>query len=399
MKTDRINEEMQKLVDMQEMAGGALIVRHHGKEVYKGKWGYADIQGKKPVDYNTMWLLCSMSKPITAAAVMLLIEQGKMGLDDKISQYIPGFKHMRVCAKRVGVDGSYQPDPHHPEGMTIPEILDGMEYVDAKREITVRDLLTHSSGLGMEAPGLTFMERVNSHEDVLATRIAKWTNCPLDFQPGEGTGYSPYASMEILGHIAELISGYDYQTFLKKHIFEPLGIRDITFQLSEDQHERLACLYKGENGKLEYVPEKDNGLWGTDLEAGYFSGAAGMTGSIEDYDKITTMFAQGGIYNGTRLLKEETVRMIYEERGERALDLVPGVRWGLGMAVFYQPSAIGIHVPEGTYGWSGAYGTHMFIHPDSGISATFAMNRADIGGATSPIARKVEEVVFDRFLG
>ena len=393
-----ITEELQKLVDSEEMAGAALIVRKHGEELYRNTWGYANCETKVPVNYDTMYMLCSMSKPITAIATLILLEQGHFSLDDPLDKFLPEFAEEKVCETRVGQDGSYEPSEKYPEGMSLEELLKKMEYVPAKRKLTIRDLLTHSSGLGMEGIGLTYMSQVNADGDTLATRIAKWSDCPLDFQPGEGTGYSPFASMDILGHIVELVSSMEFPTFLGKKLFQPLGIKDITFLMSPEQHERFATLYKKEGSHLVPVPEEKNGLEAINAKTGYYSGAAGMIGSLEEYDKLTTMLACGGELNGVRILKEETVNSIYQERGENRLDLLPGVSWGLGMAVFYQPELSGFSVGKGTFGWSGAYGTHMFVHPESGISATFVMNREDIGGAVSPIARKVEELVFGTFL-
>lgn len=395
---DIIAKEMQKLVDANEMSGAALIVRKHGKEIYRNKWGYADLEKKKPVEYNTMYLLCSMSKPITAVATLMLAEEGKLSIDDTVDQYIPDFVNDKVCEIRVGEDGTYEASEKYPAGMSLEELLKVMEYVPAKRKITIRDLLTHSSGLGMEGISQTYMSHVNAESDTLKTRIEKWKDCPLDFQPGEATGYSPFAGMEILGRIIEIVSKMEFPEFLKKNIFAPLGIQDITFLLSEEQQARLACLYSKKAGMLTCVPEEQNILKDIDAKKGYYSGAAGLIGSVEDYDKFTTMLNNGGVFNGTRIIKEETVKKIYEERGERELDAFPpGCHWGLGMMVFCEPEKSGIPVKRGTYGWSGAYGTHMFVHPESGISATFVMNRNDIGGAASPIARKVEELVFAAF--
>ena len=194
----------------------------------------------------------------------------------------------------------------------------------------------------------------------------------------------------------EIVSNREFSDFLNKKIFDPLEIHDITFRMNNAQQMRFSSLYKREHEKLVYVPEEQNEFL-RESKAGYYSGAAGLIGSVEDYDKFTTMLSNGGSFHGARILKEETVRRIYEETGEHLLEFQPGIHWGLGMVVFSHPELLGAHAGAGTYGWSGAYGTHMFIHPASGISATFGMNRLDIGGAASPIARKVEELVFDTF--
>ena len=393
---DKIAKELQQLVDTNEMAGGVLIVRKRGNEIYRNKWGYMDIASQKPTEYNTMYSLCSMTKPITSVAILMLEEQGKLSLEDTIDTYIPGFVNDKVCEIEVESDGSYKPSQKYPADMTLDQLMDVMHYVPAKRKLTIRDLLTHSSGLGMGGISQHYMEIVNKYGDTLSTRIEKWKNCPLDFQPGEATGYSPFANMEILGRIVEIVSNREFSDFLNKKIFDPLEIHDITFHMNNAQQMRFSSLYKREHEKLVYVPEEQNEFL-RESKAGYYSGAAGLIGSVEDYDKFTTMLSNGGSFHGARILKEETVRRIYEETGEHLLEFQPGIHWGLGMVVFSHPELLGAHAGAGTYGWSGAYGTHMFIHPASGISATFGMNRLDIGGAASPIARKVEELVFDTF--
>ena len=354
-----INFEMEKYLHSNEMAGAALIVSKFTDEVYRNKWGYADIEGKTPTQYDTIYRLASMTKPITAVAIMQLIEQGKLKLEDPISKFLNEYEKPEVSA------------------------------------LTVRDLLSHSSGMGMGPVGLEFANKSIDKNDNLEIRVRKWSKMPLDFQPGTETGYSPLVGFDILGRLTEVISGMDYQEYLRSKIFQPMGIKDITFQLSEEQHTRAAKLYSSENNKHVLIPEGDS-LWQEVNPgfAGYFSGAAGLSGSVEDYHKFTSMLANNGEWKGVRILAPETVYTMQKRGAANILDSSPGSYWGLGMRVFKQPELDNLKVAPGTYGWSGAYGTHMFIHPASGLSATFVMNRTNIGGAGSPIARKVEELVF-----
>lgn len=354
----KIQAAMEELVASNEMSGGALIVRQNGQEIFRGKWGYADIENQIPVEYNTMYRLASMSKPVTAAAVMQLWEKGKLSLDDPIGNYLEDYRD-----QKAGI-------------------------------VTIRDLLSHSSGLGMNPEGVAFAESLMVPGDTLKERIERWKILPLDFEPGTATGYSAIVGFDILGRIVEIISGQDYESYLREHLWGPLGIRDMTFTLSEDQQNRLAKLYNTEDGQQVFL--ETDALWEQvdPMKAGYFSGSAGMFGSVEAYDIFTSMLANEGEWNGVRVLEKETVRRMHQRGAKTELMMGPGLYWGLGMEIFEDTKAIGIAVEPGTYGWSGAYGTHMFIHPDSGISATFVMNRGNIGGAGSPIARKVEALVF-----
>ena len=169
---------------------------------------------------------------------------------------------------------------------------------------------------------------------------------------------------------------------------------DVTFVLNDEQKSRLAKLYNTEDGQHVFLEE--DGLWRavSPLTAGYYSGAAGMFGTVEGYDKFVSMLANEGEWNGNRVLEKETVAKMHQRGARTVLENSPGAYWGLGMQIFADPKAMGVSVLPDTYGWSGAYGTHMFIHVESGLSATFVMNRGNIGGAGSYIARKVEELVF-----
>lgn len=390
-----IGKEMEGLIHDNEMSGAALIVRKHNEVVYKGKWGYADIENRKPVEYNTIYWLASMSKPITAVAIMQLIEKGKLNLDDPISKYLDSYAHPKVCAKMIDSDGSYQPDPNYPAGMGIPELLESMDYVPAKRQVTIRDLLSHSSGMGMGPVGMGFTERHLDTKDKLEERVEKWSDMPLDFQPGTAAGYSPIVGFDLLGRIVEVISRMDFQSYLRNNIWGPLGIKDITFTLSEEQLSRRAVLYTTENGQQHPLQGTDPLIESVDaMGAGYYSGAAGMCGSVEEYDKFTSMLCNGGTWNGVDILKSETVKQMQLRGSVKSLSPMPFTYWGLGMMVFTCPNKLNMGVTRGTYGWSGAFGTHMFVDPKRKLCATFVMNRSNIGGAGSPIARLVENLVF-----
>lgn len=394
MDKSEINQQMQRYIESGEMAGAALRIRKNGETVYQGKWGYADIQSGRLTQYDTIYRLASMSKPVTAVAVMKLEEQGKLKLDSPITEFLPGFGKLRVCSRQLPADQVYEPDPDHPAGR-LCELPEDMEFVLPKRMVTVRDLLSHSSGLGMGTVGMLMAGDLNRRMDRLAERVEKWQSVPADFQPGEATGYSAVVGFDILGRIVEVVSGQEFNRFLEKEIFSPMGIRDITFTLNEDQAGRLSALYFADQGRLEDVSDQEDELkWYEASRNGYFSGSAGLYGSLEDYDKFVQMLADEGQYRGARILKAETVRKMCSEGAAKHLEMMPGAFWGLGMLVTVRPDLCGMPVAPGTYGWSGAYGTHFFINPEQKLQAVFVMNRSNIGGAGSPIARRVEKLTF-----
>lgn len=396
MREDLIDETMKNYVKNGEMAGAVLYVHQNGTTIYQNKWGSADVHGKVPVGYaTTIFRMASLSKVITAVGILKLIEQGRLGLDDKVSAYLPQFSSPRVV------------DDARFEGMEAlkkyyiqkePAPLESVKTKPAERELTVRDLLTHSSGLEMGTYGFLSRSVNAGEEDTLKERAGQFAKTALDFQPGTGTGYSPTANFDVLARIIEVITGMEFYEFMKQEIFIPLDMQDIVYHLPKEQESRLAALYKKVDGKPVDVSGGSEDLLvigsiGPRLQ----SGSAGVLCTAQDFDHMTQMLANEGEYKGQQILKPETVRMLYTETAYEHLEPEPGMEWGLGVKVRRDPVKAGSFAPAGSYGWSGAYGTHMVISPRNGLSFTFIMNRADIGGSGSYISRKVEELVFDIF--
>ncbi len=405
MNEMQISQTMEQYVKNGEMVGGLLMVRKKGELLYKNKWGYADPVSKKPIEYNHIFRIASMTKPITAAAVLKLCEKGKLGLDDEVSRYLPQFANRRVVAdpRYVYKEMSGQSKAVMAAKAIFRMLtfrLDKVKTVPAERELTVRDLLTHSSGLEMGMVGLILMMKMKAGNDTLAERVDKYARYPLDFQPGKGTGYSPLANWDVLARIVEIVSGMPYDVYLRKEIFDPLGMKDTCFRLSEEQQRRLVPLYEYKKGRLKNVTgtKKDIQHFAR-ISPRHTSAGGGLYSTIDDYDKFAQMLCNEGIYNGVRILRTETVRLMHTERGYDRLEFMPGMAWGLGVLVRENPKRAGSFATQGTYGWSGAFGTHFFISPKDKMMAVFVMNRADIGGADSYISKKVEELVFRIFGG
>lgn len=405
-KWEKLDREIQKLVDQRKMPGGALIVRKNGNEIYRGKWGFADVMKQIPAGYDTMYRIASMTKPITATAVMQLVEEGKIDLDDPIDKFLPEYKNPVVYAKYTDFYGNYEADEGFPKGMETPQLMQkimSLPPVDVERKVTIRDLLSHFSGMGMSLCGYTMVSMMLDPSDKLEDRVKKWASIPLDFQPESRSGYSTVMGFDILGRIIEVVSQMDLAEYFRTKLFEPLGISNLTFLPDKRQAEREAENYHCENGKFYIEPDTDTApisyvlIQETDARiAGYYSGSAGLWGSVEAYDRFTTMFANEGILNGARILKPETIRLMHTEAA--AAHLVPaeypGAVWGFGMMIYQEPDKMQMQVSPGTFGWSGAFGTHMFIDPQTGISATFVMNSYNAGGAASPIARMIEKLIY-----
>ena len=394
MDIEKIDAQMAEYVRTKEMLGGALIIRHHGAVVLKNTWGYADIKGTKPMQYNAIYRMASMTKPVTAAAVMKCIELGKMDLDDELAKFIPEFAGMRVVTnkKYEYSENNIKKLPwlfltFNPKKVTTTSTI---------RPITIRDLLSHSSGLEQGLFGLIALQKRKINNETLEDRALKYAAQPLDFQPGTDASYSPIAGFDVLARVIEMISAMDFAAFVDLHIFKPLGMKDATFHPTHSQRNRIPSLYKFKrSGRIKDVTGSQD-----DIDARGFigpnltSGSAGLYATIEDYDRFVQMLANNGKLNGIPILEPETVKMMHEEGAAEHLEFQPGMSWGLGMLIQQDPQKSKRSLPKGSYGWSGAYGTHFFISPNEDLSLVFTMNRADIGGAESYIAHKLEELVF-----
>ena len=405
---ERIDRIMHQFIDNKEISACSLIVRKNGQEIYRGKWGFADVVKKTPVAYDTLFRLASMTKLVTAIAVMQLVEQNHLSLDAPITDFLPGFQNQRVYAKYIYPNGEYVPDERFPAGLNPDQLLAiglSLPTVAAERAVTIRDLLSHSSGMGQGLLGTNFLMNHTFTQDKLADRVKLWEQLPLDFQPGTQTGYSAIVGFDILGRIVEIVSGLDLDQYFKRFIFEPLQIKDLCFIPNENQTKRLAVMYHCEHGNyytgpsVELIPSLTWLQNTSDARfAGYFAGSSGLFGTVEGYDRITTMLANEGQLDGVRILKKETVALLHTEAAAKHMEPLsvkaPGCAWGLGFVIFQEPEKIPAYVNPGTFGWSGHYGTHMFVDPKTKISATFMMNNYNGLGSMSPIARKLEELIF-----
>ena len=398
MNVGEINNTIQGYLNNQEIAGGALLVRRNGELVYENYWGWADIASRRPIEENAIYRMMSMTKPVTAAAVMQQVEQGKMGLDDPVSRWLPAFRSLRVVS-----DKRYE---WH-EGMNmlslLPKLLffraDRVKTVPAEREITIRDLLSHSSGLQQGIAGLLVNKKDTAEKKSLKTECEKYSRLFLDFQPGTGTSYSPLAGFDVLGRIVELASGEPLDAYMKAHIFDPLDMRDTAFRLTKEQESRLVHAYKRKKDRLTDVTgTKDDMDSLLHRGPGYVAASGGLFSTVQDYEHFARMLLDGGTWNGNQVLRPETVAQMSTEGALTHLETEPGYVWGLGVKIRQDPRKGGSPCTAGTYGWSGAFGTHFFVSPADKLEAVWCTNRTDLEGSGSYISKKIEELVFGCFV-
>lgn len=387
----------QDYLEEKRFAGVNMLVRKDGKEIFRYKNGLRDIENDLPVEYDTIFRLASMTKPVVAVAALILSDKGLLDIDDEIAKYIPSFSQMKAADRMIGFMDIYEADPENPMIPKYhPEKLDGIELVPVEKPIKIKDILGHCSGMGQGPYSCLIYEKGVYPEQTLEERVNWIAKVPLDFQPGAHTGYSAGVAFEVLGRIIEIVSGKDLDTFIQTEICQPLGIKDLGYQLNEEQLSRLSKLYEAQDNSLTDVTKTDE-PWKmvNPLINGYYSGSAGMFGSVEAYDRFAAMLAGGGMLDGVRILKEETVKKMSKNSSENHLMMEPGISWGLGVIVHENTKESGRKVSVGSFGWSGAYGTHFFVDPLKHISAVMMMSVSNIGGANSPLSVIFEDGVED----
>jgi CubicO group peptidase (beta-lactamase class C family) len=275
----RIHEAIERHVDAGEISGAVTLVARRGRIVHFEAHGLMDIESKRPMQRDAIFRIASMSKPITGVAVMMMLEEGKLRLSDPVSKFVPDFKDPRV-AEAGGI-------------------------VPAARELTIRDLLTHTNGLMTGGAGSRMGPPRPVAGDTLASYVPRLGSVPLDFQPGTQWAYSGLAGPDTLSRIVEIVSGQPYDEFLRTRVFEPLGMKDTFFYPPDDRRPRLTTLYGESPQGLVRAQNQD----GFSLKT-YFSGGGGLMSTAEDYLQFAEMLLNGGELNGRRLLSPRTVDLM-----------------------------------------------------------------------------------------
>jgi CubicO group peptidase (beta-lactamase class C family) len=353
----RIDQMIQRRIDAGEMTGAVTIVARQGKVVHLEAQGVMDLESKKPMTKDTMFRVASMTKPVTGLAIMMMIEEGKVRLTDPVSRYIPEFRGMKVAIPLPNQGGRGAPPAAGGRGgVPAPQFY----TVPAEREITIRDLLTHVSGLASGPMSNSETQKLNRRPDEnLASYIPRLGTTLLEFQPGSRWAYSAQAGFDTLGRIVEIVSGMPLDQFFRQRIFDPLGMKDIFFWPPDDRWPRVASVYtRGANGLQK--SQNPNNM----SSKVYFMGSGGLISTAEDYLPMGVMLANGGQWNGKRLLSPKTVEMM---RAVHVPDTLPGRQPGEGYGLSVR--VVSDHVKRetllstGSFGWSGVYGTHFFVDP------------------------------------
>jgi CubicO group peptidase (beta-lactamase class C family) len=372
-RLQRITQLVRKHIEAGDVSGAVTLVARRGRIAHFEAQGLADIESRTPMSTSNIFRLASMSKPITAVAIMMLVEEGEIRLSDPVSRFIPQFAELdKVAMPRAnGPEGSYDP-------------------VTATRAITVRDLLTHGSGLVSGGLGARAAAELapQTPRDTLATYIPKLAGVPLDFQPGTLWRYSGLAGFNVLSRIVEVVSGQTYDEFLEERLFTPLGMPDTGFYFADDARaRRVATIYARRPEGLERNPQQQ-------LDRVYFSGAGGLASTAEDYLQFAQMLLNGGELNGTRYLGPRTVDlMITNHTGDMVNGQfgrpARGMGFGLSMQVVQDPAAADLAVSKGAYGWAGGTGVSFWIEPEEQMVSIYMIQ----GGSGAELRRGFESAV------
>ena len=360
----RIDALMQAFIDRGVVAGAVTLVARRGQIAHLQAHGQLDIAAGRAMQTDTLFRLASMTKPVIATAILALFEEGKLLLTDPVSNYLPTFK-----AQQVAVPNST------PRPWAATDLKAGEFHLEpALREITLKDLLTHTSGMGSATvgPGFEGTAAVMASIQVgqtLGDVIPRMGAVPLSFQPGTEWEYSPGFGFDTLGHIVELVSGVGLDRFFQERIFEPLGMRDTSFKVAPSEQPRLATVYQRTPAGLQPATTQTPFLkLQTIPDNRYFSGGGGLAGTAEDYARFGMMLAAGGQLGNERVLSRRSVALMGSNHID-ALSLarsnsdMRGYRFGLGVRVLEDPAAASTLASPGTFGWAGAFGTNSWIDP------------------------------------
>lgn len=355
-------------------AGIVTLVARHGRIVHFGAFGQQDAEHGVPMAKDTLFRIASQSKAVTSVAAMLLVEDGRLLLSDPISKYIPAFK--RTTVRVPPAPGS----PANAPAGTVP----------AKREITVRDLLTQTAGISygsapLEAQyqaarvfGFYFADK----DEEIGAPIERLAALPFDAQPGEKWIYG--FATDILGRVVEVASGQPLDQFFQQRIFGPLRMTDTFFFVPKEKAARLAVVYSMIDGKLQRAPEPGKGQG--DYVSGprrCFSGGAGLVSTASDYARFLEMLRTGGSLEGVRLLSRKSVDlMIGDHVGSLYSEGHPGLCFGLGFEVTKDVGLSGRAGSVGEFGWGGAYHSKYWVDPAEGLVVVLMSQLLPSGSST-----------------
>jgi len=358
-RLERVAALMQHEIDEQTFSGAVTLIARDEQIAYFRAQGLMDVETGRPMQKDAVFRIMSMTKPIVALATMMMVEEGKVRLTDPVSRFLPELGSLTVAASPALEPSAPPRSQRRSDSATVP----------AAREITIRDLLTHTSGL-MSGGASSAADVTIGPGESLADVLPRLANAPLDFQPGTRWAYSAQFGFDVLVRVVEIASGQPFGDFASERIFDPLGMRN-TFFYPAEGHPRLATLYRSVDGALERQPNQRF------VNGAYFSGGGGLFSTAEDYLQFALMLLHDGRRGDRALVSPASARLMHSVFVPSTLPgRTAGEGYGLGMRVVTDPAARNTLLPEGTFGWSGAFNTHFFIDPEHSLIAIYMTQSA-----------------------
>lgn len=378
-RLERLDAAIEHHIDQQLLAGTVVLVARNNRVAYFKATGKQDLERQVPVQANTIFRIASMTKPITSVAVMMLYEEGLFRLSDPVGEYIPSFQDMKVLVTPDSGQAS----------------AGDAETKPANRPITIRHLLTHTSGLAYqwnEQLGQMYFNAGITHglvedENTLSEDIPKLADMPLLHNPGEAFTYG--LSVDVLGYLVEVLSGQTLDKFLQERLFTPLGMEDTYFHVPEQKQIRLSAGYTTTNsGELKQMDESPivqggttmfSATYPTSSEHHFLAGGAGLCSTVPDYYRFLQMLLNGGSLDGVQILSPHTVRLMTTDHVGELLD---NNGFGLGFGVTRSLQEAGELDAVGRYYWGSFWYGTFFVDPTREIIAIALANKHPAGDAT-----------------
>jgi CubicO group peptidase (beta-lactamase class C family) len=377
-RLDRIDAMLQQAVDSSWIAGAVGFIARDGRIIYEKAFGVNDLENGTPQKTDDIFRIASQTKAIVSIGMMMLFEEGKFLLDDPVSKYIPEFARPQVVDQFNAADTTFT---------TVP----------ARREITIRDLLTHTSGIDYSGIGSPMMRAIyakgglnagfGGDKNVIGDEIRKLGKMPLAHQPGERFTYG--LNVDVIGYLIEVLSGEKLDVYLQKNIFEPLGMADTWFYLPEEKKQRLVKV-NSEDRTRHVISIPQEMVNYPLLNGTFFSGGAGLSSTIKDYAVFLQMLLNGGEYGEKRLLAERTVELV---TSNHIGDMNVGRnKFGLGFEITTAYGQAQLGITEGSFSWGGYFGTTYWADPEERLVGLLFMQQSPL--SHSEIQNKFKAMVY-----
>jgi CubicO group peptidase (beta-lactamase class C family) len=389
----RIGDHFQRYIDAGKLAGTLTLIARQRKVAYFEAQGHLEIERRRPVTPESIFRIYSMTKPIASVGLMMLYEQGRFQLDDPVHRFIPSWRDQKVF-----VSGN------HPTWKTVP----------VERPMTIRDLLSHTSGLTYAHTERTNVDAAYRKLGVADRTRAGYTlrdmvdtlaELPLEFSPGPRWNYS--VSTDVVGYLIEVISGQRLDAYLREHVFQPLGMPDTAFVITDDQRARFAANYDRQaDGSLRLIDDPAKSVY---RDCSFFSGGGGLVSTARDYFRFAAMMLNRGELDGIRLLGRKTVELMTTNHLPKGQDLTElaqagmftetaygGVGFGLGFSVMQSPARAQIVGTPGEYFWGGAASTAFWIDPVEELIVIFMTQL--MPSSSYPLRRELRTLAYSALI-